>query len=122
MVYSRNPSDEIALKTAIEQKKLVPVVDKPLSPAYYIHRALINFFPEEKFRCELYIPSTADVNLFPVLMNDGGIENSTRASAMVGAIPRNIIDYIFCDPTIAEDVRNWIGVNRALILEGKRPQ
>jgi uncharacterized protein len=116
MIYSWNPSDQEKLKLSIESGRILPDVDRPLSPAYYVKKIL-----ETQFKCrihtDLYIEGSSP-NIFPVLMPDERIESSINLSRLLREIPSTTVDYIFCEKSAAVQVANYIKKHREEILQG----
>jgi HD superfamily phosphohydrolase len=120
-IYKRNPSDDEILKESFRSKKIVPIVDKPLSPAFYLYSALVKVFPEEQIRKDLYIPSSSGSNLFPVQMSDLRIEASTSVSSVLANIPGTITDTLYAHSAFAGKIQAWLVKNREKILTGGTP-
>lgn len=117
-IYRRSPSDDELLRESFRNKKIVPIEDRPLSPAYYLYSALMGKFPGDQIRKDLYIPSSSGSNLFPVQMTDLRIEASTSVSSVLANIPGTITDSLYADSAIAGKVQNWLEKNREKVLTG----
>lgn len=117
-VYTRNPSDELIVESAMKDGRLSPSSDQTdLSPAYFLYERLGNVFEKSSIYYDKYFQSSNSTN-FPVLMPDQRIESSTQISEVIRNIPLTKVTYIFSDPALAESVKNWLEKHRDAILNG----
>jgi hypothetical protein len=56
---------------------------------------------------------------FPVLTKDGRIVSSLAESQVLEKLPVAAFDYVFVDPAICEDAKNWLLTNRKEIIAFK---
>lgn len=119
-VYGRNPTDEKIVKGAIEDGRLVPAMEgADLSAAAFLFDELQKEFGSEKLRYDSYAQGS-NPNLFPVLMPDNRIEESTELSSILKNMPLTNINFIFSARDISEDVTSWIEKNRSIVLGATR--
>lgn len=117
-VYERNPTDEKIVESAIAGGKLVPRMENAdLSGAAFLFDALEREFGSEKLRYDSYTQSS-NPNLFPVLMSDNRIEESTELSSILKNMPLTNINFIFAARDISEDVTRWLEKKRDIVLRG----
>ena len=89
-----------------------------LSAAAFLFGALEPEFGSDKLRYDSYTQSS-NPNLFPVLMPDGRIEESTELSSILKNMPLTNLNFIFAARDVSEDVTSWIEKNRNVVLGGK---
>jgi HD superfamily phosphohydrolase len=117
-VYTRNPSDESLVESAIKAGNLVPSSEQTdLSPAYFLTDKLNEEFCADTIYYDKYFQST-NSTVFPVLMPDERIETSTQVSEVIRNIPLTKVTYIFANSSAAERVTDWIAKNRVAIFNG----
>lgn len=117
-VYERNPSDDEVARQAISDRKLSPEKDQSdISAAKFIFQRCVKCFDPALLHFDSYTQKSNPA-LFPVLMPDGRIEESTEASLILGSLPLTDVKFIFAAPEIAENVAAWISANRLKVLEG----
>jgi HD superfamily phosphohydrolase len=119
LVYSFNPSDQLTLKTAIEQGTVELEIEEPLnSPADRLWKSLSEKYGKDNVKKDLYIQGASPA-LFPVIMPDGRIESSTNVSPILENFPLMTVDSVYVSHNLAEEARSWIGKNRAKVLRGE---
>ena len=99
VAYRRNPDD---LKLIQE-------------PGKAVSRALSKKFGDSKVKLDSYVPSGQNPD-FPVLQSDNRIVSSLTASALLQHIPPSAIDFVFVEPTIRDEAREFVEANRQDIL------
>jgi len=99
-VYDRTPGD---LKVAVEPGKTIATV-------------LARQFSPEQVKSK-YISAGSGAVEFPVKVHDGSIVSSTSLSEALRALPRIVVDQVFVDPPIANEVRGWLANNKIAVLQ-----
>lgn len=99
-VYAVNPEDAEISPFAIES----------------IYSRLCSEFGEDHIRKDKYSKG-GQIDDFPVLSDDGRIMSSLSCSRTLSQLPSTNIGFIFVNPSIRDDVINWIEKNREEILQ-----
>ena len=102
VAYERNPED----------------LNLNLEPGSSIATALIERFGPDNVRQDRYVPGGSAFD-FPVLMADRRLLSSLAVSDILQHLPTAAIDFVFVEPSLRDEARNWVADNRQRILEDR---
>ena len=85
-------------------------------PGKAVSQALSKEFGDSKVKLDNYVPPGQNPD-FPVLQSDNHIASSLTASVLLQNIPPSAIDFVFVEPTIRDEAREFVETNRQDILK-----
>ena len=85
-------------------------------PGKAVSQALSKEFGDSKVKLDSYVPPGQNPD-FPVLQSDNHIASSLTASVLLQNIPPSAIDFVFVEPTIRDEAREFVETNRQDILK-----
>ena len=101
LAYRRNPDDLRMNEMAV----------------HAIGDALSEKYGQDNVKSDVYQPDDSNVD-FPVLQSDRRIVSSLETSDLLSRVPLATVGFVFVEPSIREEARNFVATQREAILNG----